>query len=257
MYDYNKYWERKTSYGKLFFDRATGKKVEMESSKSLCEVIKSFYKPNMKILDVGCGAGHYLLSLQKRLDKNVDYTGVDITDPYIELAKQAFPQYPFHIGNINNLNFEDNSFDIVICNNVILHLSPPPRRAISELLRVSSKYVVIRTPVAKRNYIIKEVTDRDDDIDEKTLKSLPEKHSDLIKDDGEPVVWSYLNLYTEQFFKDVIQDNDCIVKIIDDTFWKDFKKEVDSKTVTEIIDDRQISGNIILDWKFLIIEKVV
>ena len=54
----------------------------------------------MKLLDVGCGAGHYLKSIKERLNKTVDYIGLDATKYYIDLAKKAFPVNEFIVGDI-------------------------------------------------------------------------------------------------------------------------------------------------------------
>ena len=58
-------WDEEKHYGELLYKRATGESEEMNSSRAVAKVIKEFYKPGMKVLDVGCGAGHYLVSLRK------------------------------------------------------------------------------------------------------------------------------------------------------------------------------------------------
>ena len=234
MEDYN-IWNKEKEYGDVLYERATGKKEEMECSKALCKILSPFYRRRMKVLDVGCGPGHYLRSL-RRLDENIDYTGMDITEYYIKQAKKAFANVPFYLGDIYNIPFDDNSFDIVLCSNVLLHLPPFPKKAISELLRVSSKYTVIRIPFGENNYIIKE------------CKS--------IDGEGNPVDWYYLNLYTEQYFKKMMDDiGSCHYKIIDDTFWNELKDPVNAPNTTRIINGRQVSGSILLDWKFLVFEE--
>jgi ubiquinone/menaquinone biosynthesis C-methylase UbiE len=183
----------------------------------------------MKVLDVGCGAGHYLITLRKELDKNIDYTGIDITEYYIKLAKKAYPGVPFYICDIHELGWDADSFDIIICNNVILHLPPDTaEQAIKELLRVTSDYVIIRTPVGISDYIIKEKKDKDK--------------------------WNYLNLYTVETMKEMI-GSVCSIDIVSDVYWDDLQDIIDRRTSTRIIDDRQVSGNIILDWKFFIIRE--
>ena len=117
MEDYQ-FWNREKEYGDVLHERATGKKEEMESSKALCKILSPFYRRRMKVLDVGCGPGHYLKSL-RRLDENMDYTGMDITEYYIQMAKKAFDGIPFYLGDIYNIPFGDNSFDIVLCSNVL------------------------------------------------------------------------------------------------------------------------------------------
>ncbi len=85
-----KIWDRNPKTSELYYKRATGELDEMESSKALVKVLSDIYKPKMKVLDVGCGAGHYLRSMKTQLDSKIDYTGVDITEYSLELAKKAF-----------------------------------------------------------------------------------------------------------------------------------------------------------------------
>ncbi|MFC1931522.1 class I SAM-dependent methyltransferase [Chloroflexota bacterium] len=122
-------WKQDKFYGDLMYKRATGTLDEMESSKALCKILSHFYEKGMKVLDIGCGAGHYLRSLRLRIDENIDYTGVDATEYYVELARKAFGDASrFLCGDIYNLQFKANSFDIVICNNLLLHLPPPTNK---------------------------------------------------------------------------------------------------------------------------------
>lgn len=251
-----KIWEQVPEYGEaLYYKSAIGELEEMESAKALCEIISPFYKPGMKVLDVGCGAGHYLRSLRSRLDENIDYIGLDSTEYFVELAKKAFgPNEKFLKGDIFNLQFEDNAFDIVMCNNVILHLPPPPAKAISELIRTAKKYVVIRTVFGQRNYLTKEIRNPDENIE-----NSPKNYRDLIDEDGQPQSFNFFNMYTKQYFREIISDidKDIKIKIVDDDNWKDFdnRKAGGGSTATKIINGKQVSGNLILDWKFIILEK--
>lgn len=249
-------WDKAKSYGDLLYRRAIGKDDEMESSKALSKVISPLYKKGMKVLDVGCGAGHYLRSLQLRLDKDINYTGIDATEYYIELARKAFGNSShFLCGDIYNLQFKDDSFDIVICNNLILHLPPPPLKPISELVRASSKYIIIRTVFGERNYIIKEVSSSDDE-----LQGFSMKEGTLIDQKGEPLAYGYFNMYTQQYFRDIIADinKDIDIKIICDEGWNCFdntKMSGTTKTATKVINGKQVSGNLLLDWRFIILTK--
>ena len=183
-----KIWEKSPGYGEnLYYKRATGELGEMESSKALCKVLSPLYKKEMKILDAGCGAGHYLRSFRGRIDKNIDYTGLDATKYFVKLAKMAFGEGANFIeGDIFNMPFKNNSFDIVNCSNVILHLPPIPQKAISEMIRVAKKYVVIRTVFGERNYIIREVRPKTKD-QEAVLKN----HAELIGKDGDPASFNF------------------------------------------------------------------
>jgi SAM-dependent methyltransferase len=77
-------------YGNLFIKRATGQLPEMESSKALAKIVAKYIKNNDNILDAGCGAGHYLRSLDKLIKKNFIYTGLDATAKHIDIAKKIF-----------------------------------------------------------------------------------------------------------------------------------------------------------------------
>lgn len=231
-----KIWEKSPEYGKaLYYKSAIGEADEMESAKAMSKILAQLYSKGMKVLDVGCGAGHYLRSFRSRLDKDIDYTGLDATQHFIDLAKEAFKDTRFIKGNIFNLDIEDNSYDLVVSSNVILHLPPPPDKAIKELVRVSKKYVVIRTVFGERNYIIKEVRG---DIDK----------------EGEPSSFNFFNMYTEEYIRNVLKG--LKVEVVKDDMWKPFdNRKEGGETATRIVNGMQVSGNLILDWRFIIIEK--
>ena len=201
-----KVWDRKHIDGAMYYKRATGELEEMESSKSLCGLLSKIYCPKMRILDVGCGAGHYLKSFRKRLDENIDYTGVDATKLHIEYAKKAFGnEVDFSQGDIFNLQFENDSFDIVVCNNVILHLPPPPIKPISELIRVSKKHVVIRMLTSHNTSITKMLPTLGETED------IPTKEKDMISADGEIPAFTYFNRYSEQYLKEIIEEMGTVI----------------------------------------------
>lgn len=85
-----KAWDNEKEYGELFYDRAVGKISEMESSKAVARHVAELATANDMILDVGCGAGHYLRSLDSILKIPFRYYGIDATQYYIELARKAF-----------------------------------------------------------------------------------------------------------------------------------------------------------------------
>ncbi|HHV58764.1 MAG TPA: class I SAM-dependent methyltransferase [Clostridiaceae bacterium] len=66
-----------------------------------------------KLLDVGCGLGNLLEFLESN-NINVDYTGVDILEEMITLAKQKNPGGKFYFMDIFSESFfNEGSFDIV------------------------------------------------------------------------------------------------------------------------------------------------
>lgn len=91
------------------------------------------------ILDVPGGLAIDYYGLKK---DNIDaaYTGVDITPSLVKLAKDQ--GIDFVEGDIENLPFHDNKFEISHARHILEHLDAY-EKAISELIRVSSKEVFI------------------------------------------------------------------------------------------------------------------
>jgi len=100
-------------------------------------------KPD-SILDVGCGEGFTLERLQDAgIGKKLE--GVDYLDTAIQIGRKQFPQFTLRQGNIYALPYKDDSFDLLICSEVLEHLEHPDE-ALKELFRVTKKYVVFSVP---------------------------------------------------------------------------------------------------------------
>ncbi|OGH09014.1 MAG: hypothetical protein A2152_01985 [Candidatus Levybacteria bacterium RBG_16_35_6] len=96
------------------------------------------------ILDVGCGEGFTLKRLKQKAIGN-KFTGVDSSKEAITLGKKENPNLDLRVGDIYNLKFKDNSFDLVLCMEVLEHLKEP-EKALAELKRTSKKYLLLSVP---------------------------------------------------------------------------------------------------------------
>jgi len=97
-------------------------------------------------LDAGCGEGFVARRVIDALP-GVALTGCDVSNDALELAADANPGAAFVVGSIVDLPFPDHSFDVVGCFEVLEHLPGDlPRRALSELARVSRRAVVLSVP---------------------------------------------------------------------------------------------------------------
>lgn len=96
------------------------------------------------ILDVGCGEGFIAEEILKQLP-GVSYTGIDMSEEAVACAKELNPEATITTGDVLDLKFDDESFDLVICSEVLEHVKPPIA-ALSELRRVTKKYLVLSVP---------------------------------------------------------------------------------------------------------------
>ncbi len=96
------------------------------------------------VLDVGCGEGYTLARLQSE-KIGTKFEGIDNMDDAIALAHKVHPKLEVKKGDIYELPYKSNSFDLVICTEVLEHLDNP-KKAYRELLRVSRKYVLLSVP---------------------------------------------------------------------------------------------------------------
>ena len=155
--DRNNDWEiwQKNSSIERSIKRLKKQLPEMEASKQVSAIIKKFYKKGDKILDFGCAAGHFYNSL-KRIDKNINYTGFDVTKDYITYARKHFKKNDnlnFHVQSLFKMSSKfKKKFDIVFCSNVLHHL-PSIDIPLKNLISASKKYCIIRTLVSSNTHL--------------------------------------------------------------------------------------------------------
>ncbi len=99
-------------------------------------------KPNLRILDVGCGPGSITVSLAQYIPQG-QIIGVDLSETVLEKAnglarEQQVANVSFQVANAYELPFEDGSCDIVHTSQAVVHLSEHSR-AIREFARVTRK----------------------------------------------------------------------------------------------------------------------
>ncbi len=100
---------------------------------------------NEFFLEVGCAQGHFE-GIARRFSQNV--FGGDFAFEKLPLAKKNFPGCRFVGINAERLPFKSNSFDFVLCTEVLEHV-PKWRLALKELQRVSRKRVLVTVPLEK------------------------------------------------------------------------------------------------------------
>lgn len=256
VHEGNREWHS-TEYAETLYRRATGDLPEMECSKAVATILAPELEAGDSVLDVGCGVGHYLRSLRKRIRTPFSYTGVDATARYIDLAKRAWrsdSQVSFLVGDVFALRFADCKFDVVMCNNV-LHSLPSIVQPVHELVRVARKLVVLRALIGDRSFRIQEV------FSTATHPSREVPAEREFADDGEPASFGYLNIYSKRYMCGVVRRAAPAgtIELIEDRFFDGdaINRSAESEGLpnpTRVIDGRQVFGDqIIQPWCFVVV----
>jgi SAM-dependent methyltransferase len=89
-----------------------------------------------KVLEIGCGLG---TDGAQFAQAGADYTGVDLTEAAVGLARRRFELFSlsgkFQVADAENLDFPDESFDVVYSHGV-LHHTPDTVKSVAEVHRV-------------------------------------------------------------------------------------------------------------------------
>jgi ubiquinone/menaquinone biosynthesis C-methylase UbiE len=93
----------------------------------------------LSLLDVGCGPGNITADLATRLGTG-SAVGIDLSEEVVALAREAYAtpahaNLSFEVGNVYELDFATEQFDVVYAHQVLQHLGNPIA-ALEEMRRV-------------------------------------------------------------------------------------------------------------------------
>jgi ubiquinone/menaquinone biosynthesis C-methylase UbiE len=99
-------------------------------------------KPNMKVLDAGCGTGAFTRKMALKVFPEqacgIDIDPIFVTEASKLAANEHIANVRFELGNIDNLKHESGAFDLSFCRLVLMHVKNPVR-TVAELKRVTKK----------------------------------------------------------------------------------------------------------------------
>jgi 2-polyprenyl-3-methyl-5-hydroxy-6-metoxy-1,4-benzoquinol methylase len=96
-----------------------------------------------RVLEVGCGEGRLAHHLVTRGSVPDAFEACDVSIDRV--APGLHPLIQFRQASIYELPFEDRSFDLVVCCEVLEHLEEPAK-GLREVARVSAGHVLLSTP---------------------------------------------------------------------------------------------------------------
>jgi len=94
-------------------------------------------RPDLNVLDVGCGTGEISSRLVKELGLR-SVTGIDLAESHIRLAQERYggiDGLTFLTGDVTALPFEASKFDVALCRHM-LQAVPDPIAVLREMIRV-------------------------------------------------------------------------------------------------------------------------
>jgi SAM-dependent methyltransferase len=119
------------------YDLETRRRVEDRNPALIKEVFAA-----RRVLDVGCGPGFLMFFLA---ELGVDVEGIDFSPSSRELAPPEVRDR-IVIGDVAEPHVSERSFDLVVCREVLEHLTVlQVRRTVEQLCRASSRFVYVTT----------------------------------------------------------------------------------------------------------------
>jgi len=99
-------------------------------------------KSGMNVLDAGCGTGAVTRRMAAKVDPGEAY-GVDMDSLFIDegrklAATEGICNIRFGLGDVDNLKFDDATFDASYCRLVLMHVKNPVN-TVTELKRVTKR----------------------------------------------------------------------------------------------------------------------
>jgi len=94
------------------------------------------------LLDIGCTSGYYYEVINFYCPHTFEYVGCDYNKESIKLATEYYPGVDFQVGDVTNLSFDDQEFDVSFLSGVIEHV-PEYEKALEEVCRVSGRYIIL------------------------------------------------------------------------------------------------------------------
>lgn len=116
--------------------------------------ILSFSNKNMILLDIGAGTGRYAYHL-KQYFKTI--YAIEPAENMIKEFKRKNPQISIKTGKVEQLPFDDNSFDIAIAMGDVLSYSENLDMALREIWRVLKSKGIFIASVDNYHYFLKDV----------------------------------------------------------------------------------------------------
>lgn len=95
-----------------------------------------------RLVDIGCGTGHYSELLDRYFPRRFDYTGCDFAPEMVESARAEWPGRVFVVNDVLDNALDLGAYDVVLAGGLV-DVLPDYRRALDVLLGSAAPYVIL------------------------------------------------------------------------------------------------------------------
>lgn len=161
-------------------------------------------KPDMKILEVGCGDGTLWTSNLSRLPAHVEITLSDISEGMLRDTRRAIgpaaSNFCFKAFDCHKVPFQDESFDLVIANHVLFYCEDI-QRVCKEVNRVLKPDGSFLCSTYGRNHM-KEVSQLVQEFDDRIVLSADKLYESFGHGNGEQILKPYFSKIEWRLYED-------------------------------------------------------
>ncbi len=161
-------------------------------------------RENQNILEVGCGNGELWREMKDSLPKGASLLLSDISSGMLRSAaarlKGISPSFSFEQFDMQNIPYEDNSFDLVIANHVLFY-ARDRKKALSELYRVLKKGGCLCLSTYGRKHM-KEIEELAKEYDEQIALSEVKLYDIFGLDEGEEELKAFFQTVKKYLYED-------------------------------------------------------
>jgi SAM-dependent methyltransferase len=96
-------------------------------------VVRRWVGPGARVLEAGCGLGHFTVAAAAR---GYRAEGLDWSAETIDRLRRRFPSIPWHVGDVRRVDMPSDSFDAVYSPGVCEHFEEGPEAVLTETRRI-------------------------------------------------------------------------------------------------------------------------
>src|SRR3989344_6338889 len=184
-------------------------------------ILKPHLKENSKILDAGCGTGGTIIFLKNHGLKNVK--GIDSSQYALNYAKKRKIRN-LKLASVSRIPYKGNSFDAVICLDVLYHQGVDPKKTLKEFNRILKKGGTLYLQVPAYNWL-----KSSHDI------SIETKHRFTASEVRELIESAHFKIIKLTYFNTLLFIPQMLKRILDK--YKDKKDESDVSRLPTLLND--------------------